>query len=204
MLKSVLTGCLLVTFCFEATNADETTVTKTAEVRSSSQEKSSDAKEVKLVEGNWKTVQDLVKASKGKIVVVDIWSTACLPCMREYPNLIKLHEKYGREIVCISLNVDYVGIKSKPPEYYRPKVEKFLKRSKSTCRNYLCNIDGLELFDDLELNSIPAVYVYGTNGKLAKRFDDELLEDGEEDAFTYRKDINPLIDKLIAAKRSKN
>lgn len=203
-MRSLLTGCLLVTCCLGPLHADEITATKTAPANTASKENPTITKEVKLVEGNWKTIQDLLKASKGKIVVVDIWSTACLPCMREYPNLIKLHEKYGREVVCVSLNVDYVGIKSKPPEYYRPKVEKFLKRSKSTCRNYLCNIDGLELFDDLELNSIPAVYVYGTDGKLAKRFDDELLEDGEEDAFTYKKDINPLIEKLIAAKRSKN
>lgn len=204
-MKSMLAGCLLSTFCLGTAFADETTATAVKAVKTKVAPISKPAAaEVKLVEGNWKTIQDLVKSSKGKVVVVDIWSTACLPCMREYPNLIKLQKKYGKEVVCVSLNVDYVGIKSKPPEYYRPKVEKFLKRVNSTCRNYLCTIDGLELFDDLNLNSIPAVYVFGTDGKLAKRFDDRLLEDGEEDAFTYKKDINPLIAKLMEAKRPGN
>lgn len=208
MIRTLLTGCVLVTCCLKSIAADESSATKPvvtkSEVSKTDSNKTEAAAEIKLVEGNWKTIQDLIKSSKGKIVVVDIWSTACLPCMREYPNLIKLQEKYGKKIVCASLNVDYVGIKTKPPEYYRPRVEKFLKRSKSTCRNYLCNIDGLELFDELDLSSIPAVYVYSADGKLAKRFDDRMLEDGEEDAFTYKKDINPLIEKLLTAKRLKN
>ncbi|MFY9256795.1 MAG: TlpA disulfide reductase family protein [Fuerstiella sp.] len=148
-------------------------------------------------EADWKTVQNFVAEHRGKVVVVDIWSTACLPCMREFPNLIKLQKHYGKKIVCVSLNVDYVGIKSKPPAYYQPRVEKFLTGQKATIRNYICNVDAIELFDNLKLNSIPAVYVYDADGKLAKRFDDTLLEDEEDDAFTYEDDINPLIESLI-------
>ena len=159
---------------------------------------------IELVEGDWNSVKTIVAQSEGKVVVVDIWSTACLPCMREFPNLLKLQQKYGKKIVCVSLNVDYAGIKSRPPEYYRPRVEKFLKRQPSACRSLLCTIDAIELFDELKLNSIPAVYVYGKDGELVKRFDDKLLEDGEEDAFTYDKDINPVIAKLIAVEPAKS
>jgi hypothetical protein len=51
----------------------------------------------------------------------------------------------------------------------------------------------------MELASIPAVYVFGRDGKLAKRFDNEQAEK-EEDAFTYA-DVIKLVDKLLAAKK---
>src|SRR5690349_12369082 len=33
-----------------------------------------------------------IKEQRGKIVVVDIWSTSCRPCIAEFPNLVKLHQ----------------------------------------------------------------------------------------------------------------
>jgi hypothetical protein len=39
--------------------------------------------------------------------------------------------------------------------------------------------------------------VYDAEGKLAQRFDDSMLDDGEEEAFTYEKDINPFLKSLL-------
>ena len=44
---------------------------------------------------------------KGKVVLVDFWSTTCVPCVRELPELKKLYAKYqsqGLEFVGISLD----------------------------------------------------------------------------------------------------
>ncbi|MFN9718478.1 MAG: TlpA family protein disulfide reductase [Planctomycetota bacterium] len=153
-----------------------------------------------LTSATWKDVETIVAANPGKIVVVDVWSTSCEPCMREFPHLVTLHHQHKDAMVCVSLNVDYVGIKSKPAEYYRPRVEDFLKKQKAVCTNLLCTEASDKLFEKLELSSIPAVFVYGRNGKLAKRFDDSMLDDGEEDAFTYEKDINPYLEKLLTEK----
>ena len=153
--------------------------------------------EVALREGTWKDVVTLVAKHPGKIVVVDIWSTSCLPCMQEFPELIKLHKKYPKDVVCVSFNIDYVGIKSKPPEYYRSKVEKFLKKREASFPNFLCSVDSIEIFDQLDLNSIPAVLVFGKDGELGKRFDDTLLKPGKQEAFTYQHDINPFIAALL-------
>ncbi len=152
---------------------------------------------VKLTEGDWSDVKKYVAEHKGKVVVVDLWSTACLPCMQEFPNLVKLQKKHGKEIVCVSFNLDYAGIKSKPPAYYRPRVEKFLQSRNAEFRNLMSTVDALEVFDELKLNSIPAVMVFGKDGKLAKRFDDSLLTEGKEEAFTYEEDINPFVQKLL-------
>jgi thiol-disulfide isomerase/thioredoxin len=72
-------------------------------------------------------LREQLKNLTGKVVVVDIWSTSCLPCMREFPNLVQLSQRYPDQITCVSFNVDYIGMKSKTPESYTDKVEKFLR-----------------------------------------------------------------------------
>jgi thiol-disulfide isomerase/thioredoxin len=163
-------------------------------------EKPAEHASVELKAGVWKDVEAIVQANKGKIVVVDVWSTSCEPCMREFPHLVTLHRKHKEDVVCVSFNVDYVGIKSKPADFYRPRVETFLTKEKAVCTNLLCTEASDKLFQQLELSSIPAVFVYGRDGKLAKRFDDSLLEDDEEDAFTYEKDVNPYLNELLLKK----
>lgn len=46
---------------------------------------------------------------KGKVVLVDIWSTSCPPCVKEIPNLKKIYDskkENGFEIISISLDDD--------------------------------------------------------------------------------------------------
>jgi thiol-disulfide isomerase/thioredoxin len=46
---------------------------------------------------------------KGRIILVDFWSTFCVPCKEELPNLRDLYKTYrdkGFEIISISLNTD--------------------------------------------------------------------------------------------------
>ena len=168
--------------------ADEKTVVETSKV---------DDPNVKLTTGTWKDVEALVAKNAGKVVVIDIWSTSCLPCMTEFPHLVEMHQKHSEKVLCVSFNVDYVGIKSKPAATYAKKVEEFLQKRKATCTNILSTMPSDEVFQSLELSSIPAVYVYGTDGKLLKRFDDSLLVDGKDEAFTYREDITPYVEKLL-------
>lgn len=148
---------------------------------------------------DWDETLKLVATHKGKIVVLDAWSTSCEPCKKEFPNLVKMHQKYGgKQVVCMSLSCDYVGIKNKPPEYYRERVLKFLEKEQADFQNLLSSVPAEELFDKMGLSSIPAVYVFGADGKLAKRFDNEQAK-AEEDNFTYA-DINKLVEELVKKK----
>lgn len=162
----------------------------------SAKTESADTKDVKLQAGTWKDVEAIVAKHPGKIVIVDVWSMSCLPCISEFPRLVELHNKDPKNLVCVSFNVDYAGIKSKPVESYRERVEKFLKKQQATFANILCTVESEAVFAELKLASIPAVYVYGRDGKLLKRFDSSLYTDGEEEAFTYEMDINPFIRTL--------
>jgi len=154
---------------------------------------------VALEIASWEETQKLVAAHKGKIVVLDAWSTSCQPCMKEFPNLVKLHQKYrDKGVACMSLSCDYQGIKNKPPEFYRERVLKFLEKQGAGFQNLLASEPAEELYEKLELASIPAVFVYGRDGKLVKRFDNEQAK-SEEDNFTYE-DVNKLVEELLKAK----
>jgi thiol-disulfide isomerase/thioredoxin len=142
---------------------------------------------------DWSAVERQIAAHKGKVVVVDLWSTSCIPCRREFPQLVKLHEELGDAVACISVSLDYSGIPSKPPESYLPKVTEFLKSQNATFQNILSSVDAETLFGKLKIGSIPAVYVYDQEGKLSKRFADPA--DGEE--HTYAGDIRPYVEGLL-------
>jgi thiol-disulfide isomerase/thioredoxin len=154
-------------------------------------------KSVSVRPATWKQVQEFVASQKGKVVVLDLWSTSCLPCMVEFPELVKLQQQHKDGLVCVSFNLDYAGIKSKPPEYYQPRVEKFLTSRKAELQNFLSTEEAVEVFDQVGINAIPAVLVYGKDGKLARRFDESLLTDGNDEAFTYQADINPFVEQLL-------
>ena len=51
-----------------------------------------------------------------------------------------------------------------------------------------------ELFDEMKLDSIPAVYVYGRDGQLAKRFDGP--SDGGE-GISYEQQVIPFVGNLV-------
>lgn len=166
-------------------------------LKSPAAEKTPAKPEITIKFANWEETQKLVAAHKGKVVVLDAWSTSCQPCVKEFPNLVKLHKQYGEKgLKCMSMSCDFSGIKNKPPEFYKEKVLKFLTKQEATFENVLSNVPLDELLDQMQLSSIPAVYVFGRDGKLAKRFDNEKAEK-EEDNFTYD-DVTKLVVELLA------
>ena len=117
--------------------------------------------------------------------------------MKEFPHLVEIHKKHGGEkVVCMSANCDYIGLKNMPPETYKPAVLEFLTKQEAKFPNVLLSVDPDVLFEKLDLASIPAVYVFGRDGQIAKRFDNDNAKKGED--FTYEKDIVPFVEKLIA------
>lgn len=43
---------------------------------------------------------------RGKPVLLSFWAAWCKPCRREMPELQRLHERYGKEVVVIGINED--------------------------------------------------------------------------------------------------
>ncbi|MEZ6088095.1 MAG: thioredoxin domain-containing protein [Pirellulaceae bacterium] len=85
-----------------------------------------DAVPVELTLANWEQIEAEIQASD-KPVVVDIWSTSCLPCMKEFPGLVKIHNELGDKVRCISVNIDYIGLKSSLRKAYATRCMNFCK-----------------------------------------------------------------------------
>jgi thiol-disulfide isomerase/thioredoxin len=153
---------------------------------------------VKLEVRSWKGLEKLVATHKGKVVVVDIWTTTCATCTDEFPNFAALRKQFPSDkIAIISVNCDYDGIKDKPPEFYRADVMKFLRKQNATFENIMLNIALIDFLELIDLSSSPAILVYRPDGKLAKRFDNDDAEK-IEDEYTIE-DVKQQISRLLGS-----
>ncbi len=137
----------------------------------------------------------VVGAAKGKVVVLDCWSTSCPPCVKEFPGLVALHEKYAGKVDCVSLSLDYEGIGK--PEELLPAVKEFLESRKATFRNLLAKEDSDLMCKKLGIVSVPAIFVWDRNGKLAKKFDDDVASKSLGRPFTYA-DVEKVVQECLA------
>jgi thiol-disulfide isomerase/thioredoxin len=135
-----------------------------------------------------------VAKHRGKVVVMDAWSTSCPPCIKEFHNLVELHKRYGPDqVACISLSFDYEGIGA--PEEQREPVLKFLRGQGATFDNLMSNEESDVLYKKFDLAAVPAVFVYDRSGQLRKRFDNQKAKTKEE-AFTYEQ-VKQLVAELL-------
>jgi thiol-disulfide isomerase/thioredoxin len=118
---------------------------------------------------DWDGLQQLIARHRGKVVVMDCWSTSCRPCLEEFPKLVAMNNKYGREdLACISLSFDNEGLD--PINDVKQPVLAFLKRQQATFDNVLSTLDSDALYKKLKIPAVPAVLVYDRQGQLAKKF----------------------------------
>jgi len=154
---------------------------------------------LRLSVANWDETQKSLAAHAGKVVVLDLWSTWCVPCVREFPNLVQLQRQHPDDVVCLSVNLDYSGAAGETPESFWPAVSEFLTKQGATFENVICKDPADDVFQRLKLGSIPAVLVYGPDGQLSKRFDNDDGLYGDE-GFTYPKHIVPWVEQLLGHK----
>ena len=128
--------------------------------------------------------------------MLDVWSTYCDPCIREFPNLVKLQARFANQVACISFNTDYAGAKDEPPETFRKRVQDFLTSQKAHLLNVLSSDPNDDFYIKIRLGGPPAVFVYDRQGKLVKRFDNSQVPKTPE--FNYKNDVVPLVERLLA------
>lgn len=124
-------------------------------------------KEIKLAE-----LHTLLEKNKGKVVILDLWATWCLPCRKEIPGLISLYKKYkDRGLEIIGIAFDKNGLKVVPP---------FVKKMGI---NYPVYLGGDDIGPAYNLEAYPTTIIYDKDGSVVNQqtgyvseqeFDDEL------------------------------
>jgi thiol-disulfide isomerase/thioredoxin len=147
---------------------------------------------VKLEKLNWKQFQARLAENQSiKYTLVDAWSTTCGPCKENFPHVLEMHKKFaGKGLQVISLSLDDPDDESAVKE-----ARKFLESKKSKIINILLDESSGGGFEKLNINAIPAVFVYGPDGKEIKRF----TMDDTKNQFTYDQ-VEKAISELLDAK----
>jgi thiol-disulfide isomerase/thioredoxin len=124
--------------------------------------------------------------SRGKVVVVNVWATWCVPCIEEFPDLLRLRttfEAQGLEMIFVSAD---------SPKRLRQDVYPFLKKMKVTFPTYIKETQDDEGFINALSRewrgALPATFIYDRKGKLIHT----LL-----DAQSF-KDLSSLVEPLLA------
>lgn len=136
---------------------------------------------------NYEQFDQAVKSHKGQVVLIDVWFRGCPPCVKKFPHLVELHNKYGSKgLVCVSLNP--VDIEAAD----LPKVEKFLTEKGAAFPNYLLD-DTVEhrtkWNEKYPTDVTPTVILFRRDGTRYKATDDATAEEIEAD-----------VEKLLAEK----
>lgn len=145
-----------------------------------------DRAEVSLVPVNFDELLARIAAKKARLTMVDAWATWCGPCKENFPHVVEMHHKYGGQgLQVISLSLDEPGDSKAKSEAL-----KFLQAKKATFTNFLLDEKVDVGFDKLNVSTIPAVFLFGPDGKEVKRF----TGDDPNKQFTYDQ-----VEKTVAA-----
>jgi thiol-disulfide isomerase/thioredoxin len=137
-----------------------------------------------------------VERHRGKVVVLDCWSTSCPPCVKEFPGLVKLAAAHGDRVQCLSLCFDYDGL-GKPDDLV-PPVKAFLEKvGAGEVVNLLSSEEADSLYQKLDLVSVPAIFIWKPDGSLAVRYDDDMAARELRRPFTYA-DVQTTVARLVA------
>jgi thiol-disulfide isomerase/thioredoxin len=141
--------------------------------------------ELKLVK--YDQLTESIRAQLGKVVIVDIWASWCIPCKKEFPHLVELHQKHAKDgLVCMSVSVD-------DDEAKQAAALAFLKKVDATFANYCIDEPDSLWQEKWDFKGVPAVFVFDRQGRRAGKF----TMDDPDHQFTYAKNIVPLVEKLL-------
>jgi thiol-disulfide isomerase/thioredoxin len=120
------------------------------------------AEEIKLTPATAKDVLAAVKNSGADAVLVNVWATWCIPCREEFPDLMRLHQKYrnrGLKLVLVSADFDSE----------LPHVKEFLAKQGVDFPSFIKNETDMAFINGMSeqwSGALPATFVYDKRGDL--------------------------------------
>lgn len=119
-----------------------------------------------LVSATASDVQDHLRAQEGKVRIVNFWATWCAPCVKEFPDFVKLQQDYAER----GVEVTFVSVDLHPDEETERAVREFLDRMGVSGQTFI-QIDNGEPFVEALApewgGTIPATLIFSPNGTKA-------------------------------------
>jgi len=128
--------------------------------------KSDTNSDYKVEKINQSSLEKIIKNRDGKVLFLNVWATWCAPCKEEFPDLVKLADKYKKS------KVDFIGLSVDFPDEVDSKIIPFLKKNKANFKIYVNDFDDVEdliNFINKKWNgAIPATFIFDKTGKQQK------------------------------------
>jgi thiol-disulfide isomerase/thioredoxin len=125
----------------------------------------SSGSEISLSEIDGAGLKAAIAAHAGRVVLVDMWATWCIPCREKFPHIVELHRAHaGEGLTVISLSID------EPSE--REAVLTFLTEQDAAFENFIGAYGlGTEATEAFEYGGeVPFYKLYDRQGALRYQF----------------------------------
>jgi len=112
------------------------------------------------------TIKQAISAHRGHVVVVNFWATWCVPCVAEFPALVRLQNRYAsRGVVVMSVSADQ-------GKQYIGRVQPFLTGHKADFPSFILKPGDqqaeIDAFDPTWEGDLPRTFIYDRRGRLVK------------------------------------
>ena len=107
--------------------------------------------------------EQLITERNGKVLLLNVWATWCLPCKEEFPDLVRLaQDTSGRDVEIVGLSVDF-------PDEVESRIKPFLQEQHANFKIYVADFKDQDSFIN-GLNpewsgALPATFIFDSNGK---------------------------------------
>lgn len=65
-------------------------------------------------------IEDVIASFEGdKAVLVNVWATWCIPCVEEFPEIVKIQRKYTKQLQVIFVSADFPENRDKAVEFLK-------------------------------------------------------------------------------------
>ena len=116
-------------------------------------------------------VKQLVAAAKGKVLVVNVWATFCIPCIEEMPELAKFYRERDAD------HVEFLSLNTDPVYTMEDAVKPFAREKDIPFPIHVWNdlppevlIDTLGVKDTGWDGELPATFIFDSTGALKRHW----------------------------------
>jgi thiol-disulfide isomerase/thioredoxin len=100
---------------------------------------------------------DIINSNIGKVILIDVWASWCLPCREESKHLIKIKDKFkGKNVAFIGVSID-----KKLPEWIRALEQDEMEKNNNYC---LINPTAAEFIKKYNIYSVPRYLIINKKG----------------------------------------
>jgi len=120
--------------------------------------------------------------------VVNHWASWCIPCTEEFPELVKLHARFGEKLTFFGISWDMFDPRG-DEEDIREHIENYAEGHSIPYPSLLVtgSVKPAEFFKEMNItyDKIPQTWVIGTDGQVLRKVEAVLEGDALKDLEAY-------------------